>query len=306
MKFQREEKMEDKILPLPETILLESTNYCNLRCKMCPQGHNLIPTKGFMNPDLFRKAIDEIKSIDGYKPKIGMHMTGEPLMHENFDTMVNYADQTGLYTMIHTNGYLLTQKLAQKLVNSGISEITFSFEGEDPIRYEQIRIGSRYEIVDANIKFFLKIRKKTRVIIEVLKFRGEDRTLAIDENFKNRYPGAEFNSYFASNWHGTLDRPELNEDQILAQEPSVCPSILTNLIVSWDGKIHPCGKDFDNRLIIGDLNHETIMDHWKGENRHKLYLKMKRGEYKDLRLCKDCGAPYTVKSKVRTINLTGN
>ncbi|MDA3791285.1 MAG: radical SAM protein [Desulfobacula sp.] len=296
--------MKDKMLALPETILLESTNHCNLRCEMCPQGHDMILTKGFLSVDLFTKTIDEIKAIYGYKPKIGMHMTGEPLMHKQFPEMVKYANDAGLYTMIHTNGYLLNKELAHKLVNAGISEITFSFEGEDPKRYSQIRIGSKHSLVSENIKYFLNMKKSTRVIIEVLKFQNIDDTINIKESFKKQYPGAEFNSYFASNWHGTLKDPGLNEKEILVKHPAICPSMVKNLIVSWDGKIHPCGKDFDNRLIIGDLNHETIVEHWNGKKRKELFEKMKHGEYKDLKLCRDCGAPYTVRTKVRTIENT--
>ncbi|HBT87878.1 radical SAM protein [Desulfobacter sp.] len=293
--------MEPKLKPLPETILLETTNHCNLKCKMCPQGHNMVKNKGFMSMELFKKAIDEIKSIKGYHPQIGLHATGEPLLHKNFSQMVRYVNDAGFYTMIHTNGCLLNEALARDLVVAGISEITFSFEGEDPEKYPQIRVGSNFDTVDKNIKYFLKIKNNTRVIIEILKFRGIDQDLAIKDEFKDQYPGAEFNSYFASNWHGTLNDEALRENEIHTQQPEVCPSVLKNLIVAWDGKIHPCGKDFDNRLIIGDLQKETIIQHWNGTERQRLFEKMKQNEYSSLKLCKNCSAPFTVRTKERAL-----
>ncbi len=206
--------MVDPILqisaPYPEVILMETTNHCNYRCQMCPQGHGLVRNKGYMDFSLFKKVIDEVAATS-YQPKIGFHIAGEPLLHPEIVEFVAYAAKQGLYTFFHSNGALRTAELGMKLKEAGLSEITFSFEGEDPERYEKIRVNGKWQTVYDNIMTFLKWSPQIKVIIEVLKFRRRDQ-LEVAPEFKakfDQYPQVHFRSYFASNWHGTFDTPEL-------------------------------------------------------------------------------------------------
>lgn len=268
---------------------------------MCPQGHNLMLKKGFMSYDLFTKIIDQVASTDGYQPKIGLHMNGEPLLHKGLADMILYASKHGLYTLIHTNGTLMTPEMARELINSGISEVSFSFEGENPQRYENIRLNAKYDEVRQNIKHFIRIKGQTRVIIEVLKFRGIDPGISISEHFKNEFHGAEFSSFYASNWHGSLDLPELNEKDICLESPSVCGDMKKVLPISWDGKAHSCCIDFNSLMVIGDMNENSIQEVWFGEKRKKILKLMIAGKHKSLELCQTCNAPYTVETKQRKL-----
>jgi len=268
---------------------------------MCPQGHNLIKNKGLLDYSLFQKIIDDIVTIPDFNPIIGLHMNGEPLINKRLSDMVFYASQKNLYTQIHSNGVLLDKQMAKNLVESNLSELTFSFEGENRIRYEQIRINSDYNTVMQNIKYFLSIRKSTKVIIEVLKFRNQD-VLEISEDFKKLFPDVEFKSYFASDWHGTVDKPELKEEQIFEKKPAICKTAETVFAISWDGLVHPCCLDFNNDLIIGDMNNQSILEVWEGNLRKQLLKKMALDLYDQFSLCRQCGAPYTLTTKERIID----
>jgi radical SAM protein with 4Fe4S-binding SPASM domain len=287
------------LLELPGTVYIEPTNYCNLRCKMCPHGHNMIKQKGYMSFDLYRKIIKDIKSVKGYLPKVALHMNGEPLLHKRIIDMVAYASKKGLYAFFHTNGMLLNREKGRKLKDAGISKISFSFEGEDPKKYEQYRVNANYEKVKNNIQEFLKIKGHTDVIVEVLKFSKNNQNLSISEEFKKHFVGAEFRSFYASNWHGSLDTPELDEKDICLKKPELCGDMKRVFAISWDGKVHSCCIDYNSELITGDVNNQSLIEIWQGKKRIELLELMIKGKHKKIPLCKNCKAPYTVKTKVR-------
>ena len=46
---------------IPEEIIIEPTNSCNLRCPVCPTHFAMKRNRGFMEYDLFKSIIDEFK-----------------------------------------------------------------------------------------------------------------------------------------------------------------------------------------------------------------------------------------------------
>jgi radical SAM protein with 4Fe4S-binding SPASM domain len=194
---------------------------------------------------------------------------------------------------------LLDREKSKKLIDAGISKISFSFEGEDPQKYEQYRVNANYEKVKRNIQYILKIKRKTNVIVEVLKFRKIDRNLFISEEFKKQFIGAEFRSFYASNWHGSLDTPELDEKDICLENPEICGDMKRVFAVSWDGKVHSCCIDYNSELITGDITRQSLLEIWQGNKRVELIKLMMEGKHNKINLCQNCNAPYKVKTKVR-------
>lgn len=266
---------------------------------MCPQGYGLIENKGSMDFSLYKKVIDDIESIEDYHPIVVLHVNGEPLLHKRLVDMVAYASRRKLYVLIHTNGVLLDEEKGRQLVQAGISEISFSFEGEDPEFYKKMRLKSHYEQVKKNIQKFLIIKKNTKVVIEVLKFRDINKNLEISEQFKKKFKGAEFSSFYASDWRGTLSLPELSESEIRHEKPSVCGDMRNVLVLSWEGKVQSCCIDYNSQMIIGDINKQTLLEVWHGDKRLELLKIMGEGRHNELKLCSTCSAPFTVNTKER-------
>lgn len=75
-------------LDYPRQYWIESTNECNLRCIMCPQSIGLKRGIKKMDMDVFARIIDQIYIV---KPKIMLHMGGEPLLDKDLFAMIGYA-----------------------------------------------------------------------------------------------------------------------------------------------------------------------------------------------------------------------
>lgn len=146
------EKLDLKsILPLdfPLCLNIEATNACNLRCIMCPREKSSRKV-GYMEFELFKKIIEECKGRR--VRKIAFHKDGEPLLHPMLPEFVQYAKDANTAELLGltTNGTLLNQERAGKLIEAGLDEVCISIDAVNPDTYKKIKGRPMYEIVERN------------------------------------------------------------------------------------------------------------------------------------------------------------
>ena len=124
--FRSYRKKRARLEYLPVRLWVEPTSVCNLRCVMCPNKDLPREQKGFMDFALFQKIIDEAKDFI-----FDVHLLhrGESLLHPDFFKMVRYAHDAGIATRFHTNGTLLDEDKARRLIEAGLDQFAFSFDG---------------------------------------------------------------------------------------------------------------------------------------------------------------------------------
>ena len=157
----------------PIRLWIEPTNDCNYACVMCPNKD--LQDKGYMEFTLFQKIIDQVKSSTF---DINIVHRGESLLHPQIIEMITYAKSHDLYVRMHTNGSLLTEEMAVKILRAGLDQISFSFDGYDKETYEKIRKGGNFDQTFRNIIRFLEIKKEKRsrtpkTAVEVIDFGGK-------------------------------------------------------------------------------------------------------------------------------------
>ena len=91
-------------------------------------------------------------------------------MHPRLSKFIYYAKKLGvLETIINTNATKLTPEMSEKLIDSGLDILIFSFDGGTKKTYEKMRPGrfdeNSFDEIYKNIKNFKKIRdaKKKKV-----------------------------------------------------------------------------------------------------------------------------------------------
>ena len=87
-------------------IYIEITNRCNLACSFCPKTNRKVEDMSYEN---FCKIIDQVVE---YTSMIYLHVMGEPLLHQDVEKMIRYANEKGLMVGITTNGVLLDKHVA--------------------------------------------------------------------------------------------------------------------------------------------------------------------------------------------------
>ncbi|NIO37319.1 radical SAM protein, partial [Candidatus Bathyarchaeota archaeon] len=146
----------------------------NIRCIMCPNQSLSSHQTGHMPIERFQKIVDD---IGPYVNNISICHRGEPLLHKGLCEMIEYCSGRGLNTSIHTNAVLLTEDLSHRLIRSGLSAISFSFDGYTKKAYESIRVGSKFEAVLTNIRQFLRIKREMKsksphTTIQIIEFES--------------------------------------------------------------------------------------------------------------------------------------
>ena len=143
-------KTKDNI-GLPVHITIEPANTCNLHCPVCETGSGTLNRpKGMMQLNDFKFIIDKIYQ---HVNSIFFYFMGEPFLNSESYNMIRYAKDKGLYIHSCTNGHFLD---AEKLINSGIDEISVQIGGIKQETHQIYRKGSYLENILTNVEQVVK------------------------------------------------------------------------------------------------------------------------------------------------------
>src|ERR1051326_3139988 len=111
-------------IPAPAEWMMEVTNRCNLACPMCLRDKAIF-TQRDMDDDFINRLLDTNSS-----PKaIWLYGYGEPLMQPNLFRTIRRVKEKGIVTCISTNGTLLNESVARRLIDSGLDYLIIAVDG---------------------------------------------------------------------------------------------------------------------------------------------------------------------------------
>ncbi len=258
-----------KSISKPTLYGLETTNKCNLACKMCSRQF-MKREVGTMSMDLFKKIIDEIKHYQSYLPLVGI---GEPLMDEHIIGRINYCEDRGIKVRISTNGTLLDKEYSRKILNSRLSDMVFSMDAITKETYSQIRTNGNFNIVNQNFHNFMRIKNnefpnsKLRTTVQLITMNANiNEAKAFREEWTAEKPSEIFIRPFGV-WAGNQEIKKLAKTEYRAEQNKVrqhCYYFWKSVIVRWNGEVVPCCRDYDNRVVLGNMNNQSLSEIWKG------------------------------------------
>ncbi|MFZ0034629.1 MAG: radical SAM protein [Sedimentisphaerales bacterium] len=274
---------------MPVRLWIEPTSVCNLRCVMCPNKDLPKEQKGFMDFELFKKIVDEAKD---FVSDVHVLHRGESLLHPRFFDMVRYAHDAGIVTRFHTNGTLLDEDKSRRLIEAGLDQFAFSFDGMDKETYESIRVNADFDKTIGNIVRFLQIKKemgakKPVTFIELIDFPDAAKKYdkAARRAFLARFKGLPLDKLHIKkfhNWAGDAGRAPSHK----AYSP--CTFLWHALIIFWDGSVLPCTQDFFGYYTLGNVRDSTIREIWNNDKMIRLREKILARDVDDLETCSQC------------------
>lgn len=146
----------------PLYALIGSTDRCNIKCAMCPRQDPEL-TMSEMSLKQYCNLIDRMPYLHAVSP-VGL---GEPLLHKDIFEMIKYSKKKNIDTSLYSNGTLLTPEIAEKVLDSGLDVISFSFDGATPETFESIRSGARYYDVYDNIRYLVDLRDESKSSLKI-------------------------------------------------------------------------------------------------------------------------------------------
>lgn len=282
----------------PIKLWIELTNHCNLKCKLCPNREIHISKKGFMKWYLFKKIIDD---AEGKVRELNLFHRGESLLHPKLFDMIEYAGSKGFVTKIHTNATLLKTSIIEKILDSKLSYISFSFDGYVKSTYEKNRVSSSYEETLNGILKFLSTKKEKGksqpyTVLQIMEYDNQfsKRELKIQrKNFVKKFKSLPIDRIVIRtphNWGGLLELG--NESEYIKNKSIACTFPWYSLVILYNGVVVPCPQDFNAMLIVGDIRKQSLEDIFNGKDLRELRLKFRNHDIKSLNPCITCDRIY--------------
>lgn len=292
-----------KALGLPVHVTIEPTNICNLRCPVCETGSGILNrSKSMMKLEDFKTIIDKIcKDVNS----IFFYHMGEPFLNPDSYKMIRYAKDKDIYITSCTNGHFID---AMQLLDSGIDEISFQISGLSNETHQKYRIGSQLDEILKNLKELLytreKLKKSSPKIIlglivmkhnesEIDRFYELAKTIGVDEAriFNPRVRTWEQAEQFMPRdlryWMYSKEDFDKGRLELKGNSPNRCNWIYISAVISVNGDIVPCCRDFNGNFVMGNILKDDLQKIWNGP-KYRLFRKNIAAGKENVSICEMC------------------
>lgn len=288
---------------LPISISIEPTTSCNLRCPHCPSGlRSFSRPTGMLDPNLNAQIVDELGPTLSY---ITYYFQGEPLLHPEFTSMVNYASTKRIYTASSTNAHHLSESRCTDLIKSGLSKLIVSIDGTTQESYSKYRIGGQLEKVLEGTKTLVETRRRLHsntplLVWQFIVFRHNENELTEIKRLASQVGVDELQIKTAQlyNVEAHLDMipsdPELSRYDVRNGQPKFNPEDLNSCrrmwqgcVITWDGDVVPCCFDKDADHIMGNIGKESFRELWNGPKYRQFRSTLRSGR-QNIDICMNC------------------
>lgn len=239
--------------PLFKLVEIETINRCNGVCEFCPVNAMIDPReKHIMSTELFYKIIGQLEELK-YDGRISLFSNNEPFLDERIIEFSKYMREHLPFAKIHmfTNGTLL-----------------------DIEKFKQI-IEYLDELIIDNYTQDLHLIKNSQ---DIKKYCEEHQELIEKVSIVLRKP----KEILTSRGGMAPNRKEQKE-----YSDVTCAFPFQQLIIRPTGQVSLCCNDATGKYTLGDLNEESILDVWYGEQYKKIREEIANGR-KNIEICKTC------------------
>lgn len=294
-------KIEEFRSKTPVIYNIETTNACNMRCEMCPRTTMMTRPIETMNMETFERIVKQLRPFSEEEwnewerfvaakygiskddmsenhfflyiiPKVlVLHGYGDPLLDIKMPERIKLLTKKNIPSYFSCNPANIDIEKSARMLENGLGYIKYSIESVDDARHKEIR-GTASNFSDSYkkiIKLFEIKRKngyQTKIIITMLNLNKswqEEDFSRLKEAFKGYdaylYLKSQDQQWYQSEYHGTKSIHWLE----------FCQFPWSSMTIKSDCRAVECVEDFNNEIILGDANKESLYDIWNGEKYHK-------------------------------------
>lgn len=314
--------LED-IVPLrtPISAHIDISSVCNYKCSFCFQADQegmkeAGLKRGFMPLDMFKKIVDDFSEFPEKIKKIKLGNHGEPTLHPDVVEMVDYAKKSNTAEIIEmfTNGSKLNPEMNSGLVRAGLQRINISLEGLSDERYYQVAgVKQNFqEIIDGVKDLYSKkteANSDLQIYVKVADYahalkKDSDEVYVLSEADKKFFFDT-FSSHcdeifiekVVPQWAETQENKQnyVSSTGMYGQEISswkeACPFVYMYMHFNCDGTVSPCTLDWPRKVVVGNVQNDSVKDIWDGQLLKELQVAMLMGKRKCINFCNSCSAP---------------
>ncbi|RME55753.1 radical SAM protein [Candidatus Parcubacteria bacterium] len=258
----------------PSQVIVDTTELCNLACIHC--AHPTFKKSEYyagrtLDPELNTKLVDEVRRHgQGITRYIRYSSDGEPLLHTGIFDMLAYAvENSGTTVTLTTNGTLLNEARAEKLLATGVHIVDISIDALKPETYAKIRVRGDLRVTRENVLRLIRLAEqsaaRTKIVVSFIE-QAENRHETRDfERFWKDH-GADYVAVRRLHSNAGFLSPiaEQMRDSLLARRPCVYP--WERILLTPRGYLSYCPVDWVQGSTIpgADYRLTTIREVWQG------------------------------------------
>jgi MoaA/NifB/PqqE/SkfB family radical SAM enzyme len=150
------------MIPRPFSATINITDNCCLKCVMCNQWQTY--HKNELSLDEWKRVFGELRAV-GVKE---INLTGgEPLFRDDIFKIIEHGFSLGIRMGVTSNGYMIDEEMAEKLLQLGVRDITISVDAVGE-KYDQIRgVKGAYTRVYRALEILSEYQKQGKVSVIV-------------------------------------------------------------------------------------------------------------------------------------------
>jgi len=277
-------------------LLLETVSKCNLSCPMCIHsvGYKQAPR---MSDEVFNRALDGVCELN--VPSIGMNATNEPLLDNKIISRINKVAQLPSVVDIHmnTNGMLLSGKVADQLIDSGLTRLLVGLDANKIETYANVRKGGELDKVKKSLYDFLELRDRKNSKFPVVRLSFVRMSINQDE----------INAWL-DRWMDVVDYLVIQEfivpvldnsrDYLLPEGKArknqykagivPCRQPFERATIRGDGDVLPCCHHEATKMPIGNIMNQGLGEIWGGMKVREIREMFNDGSWKQNPICAQC------------------
>ena len=278
---------------------IEPTNICNANCIFCAYQYQsrLRPGKGFMQHDLYEKALHDFTEMVGSKKSEHTisftPLVGEALVDPNIIRKISQAKKAGFQVMFFTNAIAFGRIDLEAFLEAKPDHVIISASPFNETSHNLLFRSHKYGRLLNGLNRLLVMRNESQSPLTItILFRANiplgkiivqpDFTEFIQPHLRPE----EMQSLYVQmrsfdSWGGLIQQQDLVDGMQLARAPILKhrPCRWTfGLLVLYDGTVRAClcrfagreGSEQGDALCVGDLREESLSDIWQGDRLKKL------------------------------------
>lgn len=262
--------------PFPKTnFLIELSNACNHACIFCTHQKMKRPV-GRINKDFAYDILQQ--AYDLGTREVGFYATGEPFILPDLADYIRKAKDIGYtYVYLTSNGALATPERVREVIDAGLDSIKFSINAPQKKLYKFIHGKDDFDTVLENLKYLNEYREISK---NNYKIYVTGILTRFTENLKDKYYEIFGNLSdqvvfkYVYNQGGYMQEI----DKYLRcdcdkEERRRCNLPFDAISVTQEGYLSVENADYENMLIVADLNKVSLHDGWYGEKMQEIRRK---------------------------------
>ena len=222
--------------PFFSLIEFNLSGLCNRECVFCPRvDPKIFPNTNEHIPiELYEKAMRELAEVD-YDGMILFSGFGEPFLYKRIEELIvlskRYCPRVRVESV--TNGDFVTPAKLKSMFDAGLDTLLISLY--DGPHQEEIFRGMMAEAGISDSQVVLR-----------------NRWLPAEQNY----------GITLVNRSGMVEIPAVGVGAIDEPLKRLCFYPFYQVVVDYDGSVLLCTHDWGKKLIVGNLNHQTIHELW--------------------------------------------